>query len=152
MLLIRYILDAMHCEMNLAKNFLKTVVGTKDTVKVRRDLQRKNIKKHLWLVRNPRRGRKMLKPATPYVLNDDKFKVFANTIENLKTSKRAFIKFGKTHSFQEVQRLKVPRLSHLHAAATAPRSLGFVTARATDGNHEDVQSVQKDMYKSLQPS
>jgi hypothetical protein len=35
MLLIRYTLDAMHCEMNLAKNFLKTIVGTKDTVKVR---------------------------------------------------------------------------------------------------------------------
>jgi hypothetical protein len=39
MLLIRYMLDAMHCEMNLAKNFLKTIVGSKDTVKVRRDLQ-----------------------------------------------------------------------------------------------------------------
>jgi hypothetical protein len=85
MLLIRYTLDAMHCEMNLAKNFLKTIVGTKDTVKVRRDLQQKNMKKHVWLVRNPRRGRKMLKPAAPYVLNDDEFKVFANTIENLKT-------------------------------------------------------------------
>jgi hypothetical protein len=35
MLLIHY---TMHCEMNLAKNFLKTIVGTKDTVKVRRDL------------------------------------------------------------------------------------------------------------------
>jgi hypothetical protein len=28
----------MHCEMNLAKNFLKTITGQKDTVKVRRDL------------------------------------------------------------------------------------------------------------------
>jgi hypothetical protein len=85
MLLICYTLDAMHCEMNLAKNFLKTIVGMKDTVKVRRDLQRKNIKKHLWLVRNPRGGKKMLKLAAPYVLNDDKFKIFTNTIENLKT-------------------------------------------------------------------
>jgi hypothetical protein len=84
-LLIRYTLDAIHCEMNLAKNFLKTMVEIKDTVKVRRDLQRKNIRKHLWLARNPRRGRKMLKPATPYVLNDDEFRVFASTMENLKT-------------------------------------------------------------------
>jgi hypothetical protein len=84
-LLIRYTLDAMHCEMNLVKNFLKTILEMKDTVKVRRDLQWKNIRKYLWLVRNPRRGRKMLKPATPYVLNDDKFRVFASTIENLKT-------------------------------------------------------------------
>jgi hypothetical protein len=35
MLLICYTLDAMYCEMNLAKNFLKTIVGMKDTVKVR---------------------------------------------------------------------------------------------------------------------
>jgi hypothetical protein len=95
MLLIHYTLDAMHCEMNLAKNFLKTIVGMKDTVKVRRDLQRKNIKKHLWLVRNPRRGRKMLKPIAPYVLNDDEFKVFANTIENLKTPSGHSSNLGK---------------------------------------------------------
>ena len=43
-LLIRYTLDAMHCEMNLAKNFLKTITGKKDTIKVRRDLQRRNIR------------------------------------------------------------------------------------------------------------
>jgi hypothetical protein len=76
----------MHCEMNLAKNFLKTIVGTKDTVKVRRDLQRKKLWKNLWLVQNPRRGGKMLKPAASYVLNDDEFKIFASTIENLRTS------------------------------------------------------------------
>jgi hypothetical protein len=94
-LLIRYTLDAMHCEMNLAKNFLKTMVGIKDTVKVRRDLQRKNIRKHLWLARNPRRGRRMLKPAAPYVLNDDEFRVFASTMENLKTPTRHSSNLGK---------------------------------------------------------
>jgi hypothetical protein len=77
-------LDTMHCEMNLAKNFLKTIVGTKDTVKVRCDMQRKNIRRHLWLVPNPRRGGKMLKPAAPYVLTDEEFKLFADTIEHLK--------------------------------------------------------------------
>jgi hypothetical protein len=85
----------MHCEMNLAKNFLKTIVGTKDTVKVRRDLQQKNIKKHLWLMQNPRRGRKMLIPIAPYDLNDDKFKVFVNTIENLKTPSGHSSNLGK---------------------------------------------------------
>jgi hypothetical protein len=34
-LLIRNTLDVMHCEMNLAKNFLKTITGKKDTIKVR---------------------------------------------------------------------------------------------------------------------
>ena len=94
-LLICYTLDAMHCEMSLAKNFLKTIIGTKDTIKVRRDLQRKNIKKHQWLVQNPLRGRKMLKLAAPYVLNDDEFKVFVNTIENLKTPSRHSSNLGK---------------------------------------------------------
>jgi hypothetical protein len=152
MLLIHYTLDAMHCEMNLAKNFSKTIVGTKDTVKVRQDLQQKNIKKYLWLVRNPRRGRKMLKPAAPYVLNDDEFKVFANTIENLKTSTGHSSNLGKHIRSKKFGSLK----SHNYhvfmqddAATTTPRSSGFVIARATDGSHEDVQSVQKDLYKSL---
>ena len=39
-LLIWYMLDVMHYKMNLAKNFLKTILGIKDIVKVRRDMQR----------------------------------------------------------------------------------------------------------------
>ena len=74
----------MHCEMNLAKNFLKTLAGKKDSVKVRRDLQRKQIRRHLWLVANPRRGGKMLKPVAPYVLSDRDFDVFSRTLERLK--------------------------------------------------------------------
>ena len=75
----------MHCEMNLAKNFLKTITGKKDTVKVRRDLQRKGIRPHLWLIPNPRRGGKMMKPAAPCVLSDSEFDKFASRIESLKT-------------------------------------------------------------------
>jgi hypothetical protein len=43
----------MHCKMNLAKNFLKTITGKKDTIKVQRDLQWKGIQRHLWLIANP---------------------------------------------------------------------------------------------------
>jgi hypothetical protein len=68
----------MHCRMNLAKNFLKTIMENKDTVKAWLDLQRKGICKHLWLVANPRRGGKMLKPVAPY---DGDFEVFACTLE-----------------------------------------------------------------------
>jgi hypothetical protein len=70
--------------MNLAKNFLKTLTRKKDTVKARRDLQRKGIHRHLWLIANPRRGGKMLKPTAPYVLSDADFAVFARTLESLK--------------------------------------------------------------------
>jgi hypothetical protein len=94
-LLIRYTLDTMHCEMNLAKNFLKTITGIKDIVKLRRDLQRKNIRKHLWLIPKPGRSRKMLKPAAPYVLNDKEFKVFATTIESVKTPSGHSSNLGK---------------------------------------------------------
>jgi hypothetical protein len=83
-LLIRYTLDVMHYEMNLAKNFLKTICGKKDTVKVRRDLQRRGLRRHLWLTNNPRRPGKMFKPAAPYVLSDDEFVKFAKCIESLK--------------------------------------------------------------------
>jgi hypothetical protein len=83
-LLVRWTLDVMHCKMNLTKNFLKTITGKKDTVKAWRDLQRKGIRKYLWLLPNPRRGGKMLKPAAPYVLIDGDFHVFARTLELLK--------------------------------------------------------------------
>jgi hypothetical protein len=43
-----------------------------------------------------------------------------------------------THPLEEVWRLKVPRLSRLHATATAAWSLGIVKARAQDGHHEDM--------------
>jgi hypothetical protein len=85
----------MHYKMNLAKNFLKTITGKKDIVKVRRDLQRRGIQKHLWLTTNPRRRRRLLKPAAPYVLMDAEFEVFANTIESLKTPTRYSSAFGK---------------------------------------------------------
>ncbi len=37
-LLIQWTLDVMHCEMNFAKNILKTIKNEKDIIKVRRDL------------------------------------------------------------------------------------------------------------------
>ena len=83
-LLIRYTLDVIHCEMNLAKNFLKTITGKKDTVKVRRDLQRWNLRKHLWLTSNPKEPKKMVKPRASYVLTDNEFEKFATYIKNLK--------------------------------------------------------------------
>ena len=46
-ILIPYTLDVMHCEQNFAKNILKTMTGQKRTVKIRQDLQRRRIKRHL---------------------------------------------------------------------------------------------------------
>jgi hypothetical protein len=70
--------------MNLAKNCLKTISGKKDTVKVRRDLRRRNIRKHLWLTAHLGRGGKIVKLHASYVLTPEEFEVFAQTIESLK--------------------------------------------------------------------
>jgi hypothetical protein len=78
-------LNVMYYEMNIAKNFLKTILGNKDTVKVRRDLQRRNIRRYLWLTTQPERGGRIMKPQASYVLTLTEFEQFAQTIESLKT-------------------------------------------------------------------
>jgi hypothetical protein len=82
--------------MNLAKNFLKTITGKKDTVKVRRDLQRRNVRRHLWLSPHPRKPGKMVKPRAPYVMTDDEFEKFAKCLEALKTPSGYASDLGKS--------------------------------------------------------
>ena len=84
-LLIQYMLDFMHCKLNVAKNIVKTVTGLKDPVKVRQDLQCRNIRKHLWMTPYAQTYGNMLKPIAPYVMSTKEFDVFANTIESLKS-------------------------------------------------------------------
>ena len=76
----------MHCEKNLAENILKTIcgVGDKDSVKVRRDMQREGIRKHLWMVKDPKNSARMLKPVANYVLTAKEFDIFCTRLENLK--------------------------------------------------------------------
>ena len=42
-LLVRHVLDVMHCEKNISENFLKTVLGEKDMPTVRANLQARGI-------------------------------------------------------------------------------------------------------------
>ena len=95
-LLIWYTLDVMHCELNLSKNSLKTITGKKDSVKVRCDLQRWNVRPHLWLTAHPRRAGKMVKPRASYVMTDDEFEKFAKCIESLKTPSGYASDLGKS--------------------------------------------------------
>ena len=83
---IRNSLDVMHCEKNFAENLLKTICNfkEKDSVRVRRDMQRENIRPHLWMVRDPRNESRMLKPAANYVLTPGEFDTFCTRLENLK--------------------------------------------------------------------
>ena len=83
---IRNTLDIMHCEKNLAENILKTICGfkEKDSVKVRRDMQREGIRPHLWMVRDPNNPARMLKPQANYVLTAKEFDIFCTRLEKLK--------------------------------------------------------------------
>ena len=76
----------MHCEKNFAENLLKTLCGAKDkdSVKVRRDMQREGIRKHLWMVKDPRNPARMLKPQANYVLTATEFDTFCTRLEKLK--------------------------------------------------------------------
>jgi len=89
----------MHCEQNFTENILKIVIGEKDSVKVKRDLQHRGIKLHLWLTTNPWRDVKMLKPISPYVLTTVEFETFSTTIEILKTPSRHVSIMGKYIKF-----------------------------------------------------
>ncbi len=64
-------------------------------MKVKKDLQHRSMKQHLWLAINLRRGGKMLKLATPYVLRPSEIDIFATTIENLQTPSRHVSTMGK---------------------------------------------------------
>ena len=83
---IRNLLDIMHCEKNIAENLIKTICGVKekDSVKVRRDMQREGIRPHLWMTRDPNNASRMLKPVANYVLTAREFDIFCMRLENLK--------------------------------------------------------------------
>ena len=83
-LLIRHILDVMHCEKNLCKNVVKTIFGEKDTPMVRHDMQETNIRPHLWLQPSERRSGEFIKPLAPYVMKDEEKIEFIRIITNLR--------------------------------------------------------------------
>ena len=87
---IRNSLDVLHCEKSFCKNVLKTICGfkEKDSVRVRRDMQREGIKKHFWMVRDPQNSSRMLKPWVNYVLTQKEFDVFWTRLEILKVPSR----------------------------------------------------------------
>ena len=85
-LAIRNSLDVMHCEKNFAENISKTITRfkDKDSVKVRRDIQREGIRPPLWMTRNPSNPLRMLKTAANYVLTAREFDILCSRLQNLK--------------------------------------------------------------------
>jgi hypothetical protein len=58
----------MHCEKNLAINVLKTILGEKDTKKVRHDLQALGISQSLRLKLHPTKSSEIITPIASWVM------------------------------------------------------------------------------------
>lgn len=82
-LLIRHLLDPMHCEKNITENVLRTIWGQKDTLKSRLDLQEAKIRPHLHPLPGMRPG-SMILPKAPYVLSKTEKKEFVDTLQKLR--------------------------------------------------------------------
>ena len=76
-------------------NEYSVISGKKDTVKVRQDLRRRNIRPHLWLTQSARNPNKMVKPGALYVLSKTEFEAFVSCIESLKTPTGYYSVLGK---------------------------------------------------------
>jgi len=68
-LLIRHVLDVMHCEKNIAENLLLTLLGIKDGPAVRHDMKEAGCKTslHIKKAKPPQTGFHI--PKAPYVLS-----------------------------------------------------------------------------------
>ncbi len=83
-LLIRHTLDVMHIEKNVCESLIKFLFGTKDTIKVRQDMEVCGVRPHLWLKRYPHNLGKIFKPVAPYVLTPEELKTFMSRLGSLK--------------------------------------------------------------------
>jgi hypothetical protein len=63
----------MHCEGFLIVNILQTILGEKDNINVKTNLQELNVCEELWLKLHPTKSGETTMPLTPWVMpKDDK--------------------------------------------------------------------------------
>lgn len=74
----------MHVKKKVCENLIKFILGLKDTMKVRSDMEMCGVWKHLWLKRDPQRPRKIFKPAIACVLKLKEVKTFKSKLASLK--------------------------------------------------------------------
>ena len=84
-LLVRHVLDVMHCEKNIADNLFSTLLGLKDAPPVRNDMKEANCKRslHIRRARPPLTG--FIVPTAPYILSPQNKKILINRLRHLKT-------------------------------------------------------------------
>ena len=126
---IRNTLDIMHCEKFFCENILKTICGwkEKDSVRVRRDMQREGIRPHLWMTRDPGNPSRMLKPRANYVLTPEEFDILY-PVREVESSIRVLLRDWSTYSSEKVWCSKITRLSYTYAVII---TVGFEGANGT---------------------
>lgn len=77
----------MHVERNLSANLLKHLMGEKDTIGCRRDMEEARATPHLWLQQIPGSSN-FLKPKAPYVFTDGVKADFLKRVSSTKTPTR----------------------------------------------------------------
>jgi hypothetical protein len=82
-LLIRHLLDVMHCEKKLCENIVKTIFGEKDYTRAWMGMKDMLVQLELWLQPKPNRPNEYFRPQATYVLSPQERKML-DVIENLK--------------------------------------------------------------------
>lgn len=81
-LLVRHILNVMHCDKNLCENLIKVIFGEKNVVAIWRDMEKVGIWPQIWLQQVANGS--YMKPIAPYVLTYEEKKTFLHIIKQLK--------------------------------------------------------------------
>jgi hypothetical protein len=75
----------MHCEKNLSENMTKTILGMKDSIGSREDMENLNICRDLWLRPSTHRAESFTLPRAPYILGGEEKVAVMDILRNLKT-------------------------------------------------------------------
>jgi hypothetical protein len=110
-LLIRYLLDAMHCEKNLCENMTKTVLGMKDSYGSREDMRDLGIREDLWLQPAQNNRESFHVPHAPYILRGAQRTRVMDIIRNLKTPSNYV---GAIHKCLEENKLRYMKSHDYH--------------------------------------
>jgi hypothetical protein len=104
-LLIHHTLDVMHIERNVCVSILGYVLGEKDTVEVRADMQDSGVMPHLHL-RQRGSSQLFLKPHAPYVLRPEEIPHFLHTIGEIRVPTGYSSRIGLRVGQRKLQGLK----------------------------------------------
>jgi hypothetical protein len=122
-LLIRHLLDAMHCKKNLCENMVRTTFGQKDSYGSRQDMESQGIRRHLWLRPSTNRRDVFHKPEAPYVLSTEERTTVVKIIKELKTPSNYV---GAIHKCLEEGKLRYMKSHDFHVLMQEVISLVLV--------------------------